>query len=722
MVSRFLLFLPEILIFIIMKKLSVYFIATLVLMAAKSIFAQEGPPDIIGWSDDKHYLEYRMNNEGVTQVWKVNAETGKDNLYSKTTLTEDVNEKLPEGFSVKKLDPVHPEEIILFNQDNDLHIFSIDGSSMKQITNNPEEEKNATLDQNATKVAFTRENDLYVVDIETAKETRLTFDGSDRIKNGYSSWVYWEEIHGRATNFKTFWWSPDGSMIAFERFDDTPVPVFMVYNPDGTHGEWEKAHYPKVGDPNPGVKLGVVHLNSGNITWIDSNDDEDVYIAFPMWSADSKSLFYQRLNRDQDHMQIFKADPFNGDKSVVYSETQETWIDWFSDLYIMKNGNGFIVRSDKSGWRNLYFLDIAGKQEIALTNLNCRIKSLDKVDEENGVVYFTATGDSSINSLLYRVNLDGSGLTRLTAPSGKHETKISENWSFIIDTWSNFHTPVSTQVIDNNGKTIRQLGGYPLPDKPENELCSVEYFTIPTNDGFHLPAYWILPPDFDPEKKYGILYSIYGGPDFKAIENEYIDPVPNFFALNNIILFVVDHRGSGQFGKKGLNYLYRNLGKWDLDDYITAAKWLRNQDFIDTNKIGIMGGSYGGYMTALALTRGADYFTVGISSSPVTDFRLYDNVYTERYMDTYETNPEGYNYGSVMTHADKLKGKLYIMHGTMDDNVHMQNILQLIGKFQDLNKDFDLMIYPKGRHGWGPPKWYHSVRETKEYLIENLGQ
>lgn len=686
-------------------------------------FAQSGMPDIKGWLDDRYYLEERISDDGKTQIWKVDAKTGKSKIYRKVLLKDEINEALPEGFAIGYYTiSTDDYKSNIFRKENDLYYYSHPTKEFKRLTENPDEEKNPTFSPDETKIAFTRNNDLYVLNIESGKEKRLTHDGSDLILNGYSSWVYWEEIHGRGTRFKTFWWSPDGSMIAFERFDDNPVPEFYLFNPDGIHGELEIQRYPKVGDPNPGVKLGVIHLASGETTWIDSNDDEDVYIAWPKWAPDSKTLLYQRLNRDQNDLEIIAADPFNGNKKTVYNEKQETWVDFFEDMYIFENGSGFILRSNKDGWRNLYYYNSEGNLIARLTDANWRVNSIEKVDEENGIVWFMGTGDTSINNHLYKVKLDGSEFEQLTTKSASHRVDISDEGSWFIDTYYNIFTPRNMQLAAGDGTIKRKFSDNNAPEKGKEGLCKVEYFTIPTEDGFDLPAYWVLPNDFNPDEKYGVVFTVYGGPNSKNIRNRYVNPKGNTFTKNGIIQFVVDHRASGHFGKKGLDYIYRNMGKWDLDDYITAAKWLKKQPFVDSTKIGITGGSYGGYMAALALTRGADHFTCGVASFAVTDFRLYDNIYTERYMDDNEVNKEGYDYGSVMTHADKLKGKLYILHGTMDDNVHMQHILQLVDKLTDLNKDFELMIYPKGRHGWGAPKWYHSSRETREFLIEHLGK
>jgi dipeptidyl-peptidase-4 len=255
----------------------------------------------------------------------------------------------------------------------------------------------------------------------------------------------------------------------------------------------------------------------------------------------------------------------------------------------------------------------------------------------------------------------------------------------------------------------------------EYDLGKSELFTIPTKDGYDLPASWILPPDFDGNKKYPVIISIYGGPESQEVANRYPMRLSSYYyAQNGIIVISVDHRGSGHFGKNGSNLMHRNLGKWEMNDYIEAVKWLKTKPFIDGNKIGITGGSYGGYATCMALTYGADYFNYGMANYSVTDWQLYDNVYTERYMDTPDQNPEGYEFGSALTHADNYKGKLLITHGTMDDNVHMQNTIQFVDKLQDMGKEFEMMLYPGERHGWGGPKRDHLSKLTIKFWFENL--
>jgi len=687
-------------------------------VSAQSVFSI---PDIEGWLDDENYLELRDDKNGNEHVYKVNARTGKSKVYRQTSYLTEVNKALPQGFMVSwRSESTKNYNSNIIKKDGDLYYYSRIKKLFRQITDNTVEEETPVFSPDEKYIAFTRERDLYILDLEKGLETRLTDDATDLIYNGYASWVYYEEILGRKSRYRAFWWSPDSRMIAFLRFDDSPVPEFPIYSSDGVHGRLEVMHYPKAGDPNPGVKLGIIDITTGNTTWIDSNDKEDIYIAWPFWSVDSKRLYYQVLNRDQDDMKIFSANPETGEKKLVYNDKQKAWIEWYEDIYVMKDGSGFILRSDKSGWMNLYYFDPDGKLISRITDVEWRVHGVEMVDEEAGVVYFTGTGGVSTDRYLFRVKLDGTDMKQLTKKPGYHSFDISEKGSYFIDTYSNITTPMRMELCSSSPEKIRDLGNSEVQGNDTEQAGKVELFTIPTKDGFDLPAYWILPAGFDDSKKYGVIFTIYGGPNAGSVRNTYKDPEGDYMTKNGIIRIAVDHRGTGHFGKKGQEYMHRNLGKWEIDDYIAAVKWLKEKPFIDTTKIGITGGSYGGYLTCMALTYGADYFTHGFAKYSVTDWRLYDNVYTERYMDTPEQNPEGYNFGSVMTHAEKCRGKLYIIHGMMDDNVHMQNTIQLIDKLTDLDRDFEMMLYPDERHGWGPPKSQHSSRESREFWLQHF--
>ena len=514
---------------------------------------------------------------------------------------------------------------------------------------------------------------------------------------------------GRSTRFNAFYWAPDSKKIAFLRFDDAEVPYFPIYHHEGedmTHGYLEDTRYPKSGDPLPGVTLGIVDIETGKITWVEENEALD-YTAWVYWSPDSQKLLFQQMNRDQNELHLYVADSATGKSTKIYEEAQPTWVEFFNDLHFLPDDMGMVIRSNKSGWFNLYHYDWAGKLVNQITNNNWRVTSLEYVNVDKKLVFFRGTGENGTESHLFRVGLDGKGQKQLTTEPGTHRVQLSPSGSYFVDRFSSFVHPGKMTIYNSAGKEMLSLGEI-KEDANAEEGIKVEFFTVPSTDGFNLPAYWVLPPGFDENKKYPVVFSIYGGPDAGTVYNRYRNYTNSQLVNNGVIIFAVDHRASGKFGKKGLDYMHRSLGKWEMHDYIETVKWLREKPFVDASHMGIQGGSYGGYMAALALTYAGDYFTHGISRAPVTDWRLYDNIYTERYMDTPQDNPDGYDFGSVMTHAEKLKGQLLIIHGTIDDNVHMQNTMQLISKLQDEGKDFEMMVYPGGRHGWGGAKGRHS--------------
>ncbi len=670
------------------------------------------------WLDDTFYLLEKRSRDG-SSVAKVNAISGEETVYFDY---DNYNEFLPEGFNLaRSSEQTDDYSKFLFIRDHDLYLFDTTDKKLKQLTNDEPDEQNPTFSPDGLKIAFTRDHNLFVTDIESGKETQLTFDSDELIYNGWASWVYYEEILGRRSRYRAFWWSPDSKMIAYLRFDDSPVPVFPIFRAEGTHGELEQTRYPKAGDPNPLVKLGVAQLASGKTIWLDDTEKDDHYVAWPFWSVDSKILVFQHLNRDQDDMRFMAADPLTGKSKEIYHEQQDSWVEFFEDVYVFEDGSGFLLRSDKSGWRNLYWYDFDGNLISQVTSFDWRVRSIERVVEKSKTVFFTGTGGISTETHLFSIKLNGKNLKKLTTSSGVHNPSVSPGGVLFYDTYSNTSTPTKHEIFDNKGKSVRFVNDSKLPVMDEYNLGKAELFTVPTEDGYDLPMSWILPPDFDDTKKYPVIISIYGGPDAGNVFNYFPFSLGGFwYAQNGIIYVSVDHRASGHFGKKGISLMHRNLGKWEMNDYIEAVKWLEDKPFVDGNKIGITGGSYGGYTTCMALTYGADYFNYGIANYSVTDWHLYDNVYTERYMDTPEQNPEGYEAGSALTHVEKYKGKLLITHGTIDDNVHMQNTIQFIDKLENLGKEFELMLYPGERHGWAGPKREHLTKLTVKFWFENL--
>lgn len=676
-------------------------------------------PNIIGWADDVNYLEMKKKEGDKTnKVYAINAVTGEEKVYRDL---EQYAALVDSGISVSSPSSFNESYTrLIYTKKNDLYFLDTPTKTFKRLTQTAAEEKNPTLSPDGNFVAFTRDNNLFAIDVSSGKEYQYTTDGAEVIYNGWASWVYFEEILGRPTRYRAFWWSPDSKQLAFYRFDDTPVPVFPLYNSEGVHGFLENTRYPKVDDPNPEVRIGLVPVTGGNVVWADFNAKDDQYFGMPFWTPDSKQLVVQWMNRGQDNLRLYAVDPATGKKIEIYSETQKSWVDWFEAIDFLPDKQGFIIKSDKDGWSHLYWYAMDGKLKNRITQGNSTVLDVLLVDAKNQRVYFTAKREASTRTDLYRAKLNGKEIIRLTFGDFTHNPRLSTAGTYFITSYSNVATPTKMALCKSGGAMIKELGDSQTPEFANYELAKTELFRVMTADGYNLPVVWTLPLSFDPNKKYPVLISVYGGPNAGIVTDSWRGLNSQWLAMEGMIQVSMDHRASGHFGKEGVALMHRNLGKWEMHDYIEVAKWLRARPFVDTTKICITGGSYGGYVTAMALTYGADYFTHGIASSSVIDWKLYDSHYTERYMDTAKENPEGYKSGSVLTYANKYKGLLRLVHGTMDDNVHMQNSIQLVDALQDLGKHFEFMVYPGGRHGWGGAKAIHARNESYRFYYQYL--
>ncbi|MEP7141510.1 MAG: DPP IV N-terminal domain-containing protein [Ferruginibacter sp.] len=660
-------------------------------------------PVVTKWIDDSHFILLQ---------------NGKKYIADAVTGTE----KETEDTNTKEMETAHAS---VYNKDGDLYI-KLNGKEV-QLTSDKDKKSNPTMSPDGNYVAYTKKNDLYTINISSKKENRLTTDGSEVILNGYASWLYMEEILGRAGRYRAFWWSPDSKKIAYFRSDDSRVPVFTITGSKGLHGEVENTRYPKVGDPNPAVKVGIVSPDGGDIVWTKIDEKDDQYFGLPYWKPDGSALLVQWMPRSQDELKIYEVNPATGELNNFYTEHQKTWIsldDEGERISFLKNGKGFILKSDKTGWNHLYYYDMKCKLVNPVTTGKFTVTNLEYIDEKNNLVYFCARGrENTARKDYYSVRLDGSNLKRLTFGDYNHSViEPSPNGTYFITTYSNSATPAKIALVSNKGKIIKELGDSKAGSFDDFNLAKTELLRVKSDDGLYdLPMKVTWPLKMDSSKKYPVLISIYGGPDAGSCWDTWaLNGLQQWYAKEGLIQVVMDHRASGHFGKEGVNYMYRDMGHWELVDYSTMVKWLIANRHADSTKICITGFSYGGYMAALALTKGADVFTHGMAGGPVTDWTLYDSHYTERYMDLPGENPEGYRTGNVMNYVDKYKGMLQIVHGEMDDNVHMQNSLQLISKLEDAKKDFEMMIYPGSRHGWGGNKGLHFQNLKTEFIYKYL--
>lgn len=625
---------------------------------------------------------------------------------------------------------------------------------------------NPTWSPDSSRIAYTKGNNLYWFDVTGGKTCQVTYDGSETILNGYASWVYYEEIFGRPSRYRAFWWSPDSRKLGFYRFDNTDVPVFPIYSPSGQDGRLNNTRYPKCGETNPKVRIGIVEANAGaDIVWADFNENEDQYFGTPFWGRDSRDFYVSREPRLQNSLELFAVSATDGSKKSIYSEHYDTWLDWIDGILFTDAGL-YMARSFETGWQQIYFLSYDGKDFRRLTSgPNWRINLL-RVEEKTGDVYFMANRDATVRTCLYKVDSHGD-ITALTDTSYNASNVVfSPDGKYFVAGISNFTTPTrlilcetakaelawkaNRLLADSRQATGSGKRGRRYAPKPANSLYVVadskgesydaDKYALPelvyiTNDGLKLPGYIVYPLEFDPNKKYPVHIDIYGGPDNPVVRDRWIRPNSSnqWWSDHGIIEMYVDCRAAGHNGREGLDQVYRQLTVCETQDYVAWAKWLRSLPYVDADRIGVEGFSFGGSMTALLLFSQSEYFRYGIAGGGVYDWALYDTHYTERYMDTPQANPEGYKKAAVInsaslyptTYSDEptLEREMVMIrltHGTGDDNVHFQNTLQLIDALQRGNKKFELMIYPDGMHGYRGHQGLHDTNSEHEFWLKYL--
>ena len=667
---------------------------------------QSGLPRFVRWVD---------NNQFVLNTKRGDDAAPKNYVYNLTT----------KQYSIAPADVVPTEKMVYLKKGD---VFLKENGAETQLTFDVAEEKNPTLSPDGNYVGYTKNNNLYTLSLATKKEVAITNDGATGILNGYASWVYFEEIFGRSTQYRAFWWSPDSKYISFMRFDERKVPMFPIYNSEGQHGFVEETRYPKAGDQNPTVKIGWTTPDGGSITWADFNEMEDQYFGWPIWNPNNNAMWLSWMDRGQNNLKIYELNMTTGAKKPVYTEYQKTWIDLEDRnggrINFIPNNKGYIAQADVSGWNHLYMYDMEGKLQYPITNGKFTVLGIRQIDEKNKTIYFTARGiESSARIDLYSIGFDGKNQKRLTVGDYNNaQVYLAPDAKNFVTLYSNVQTPTTLALINAQKKTVEVLGTASPANYDATKLAKTELIRIKSADGlFELPALVTWPKNMDPNKKYPLLVSIYGGPNAGTVMDSWSsNPTKEAWAQEGLIQVAFDHRASGHFGKEGVNYMYRDLGHWEMEDYMTMAKWFIANGQADPTKIAMTGFSYGGYMSAYALTYGASVFTHAMAGGSVTAWELYDSHYTERFMDTPAENPEGYKSSNVMTHLKNFKGVLQLVHGTMDDNVHMQNSIQLLSALQDQGKQVEFMLYPGGRHGWGGAKGKHFNDLKNQFIYKHL--
>jgi dipeptidyl-peptidase-4 len=692
--------------------------------------AYSGSPTRVRWSDDGTSFVQSRFEGGSLKLIKVNALSGAETVFYDSSVVaaalvkEGVTAKDASTAARRTIGQNDKTQRYLLKASGDLFVYDIAGKTAKRLTNGGGEELEADFSPDGSMVSFIRGNDIYVVNVSNGKEKRYTKDGAKNTLNGYLAWVYEEELYGRGQN-RGYWWSPDSKSIAFLKTDDAKIPNFILADDTVIDQRIEDTNYPQAGDPNPLVKLGLVTIGKKKLRYVDLSNykPEDFLISNVDWSPDSAFVIFQGQNREQTYLDLNAASRNGKTVKTLFQDKTPAWIDSPGSPYWLNDGS-FIWTSPRDGWRHLYHYGKEGKLIRQITKGSWEVGRFFGVDQKNGWVYFSGTKDEPIGQHIYRIKTDGTGLERLSKSAGSHRASFNSTFTHFVDIWSDINTPSQTRLHRADGSVEKVINENKVDLLKEYNVSNPEFMKVKNREGFEMDAYMIKPPNFDNEKKYPVITFVYGGPHAPQVRNGWGGSRYMFhqmMAQKGYIVFVCDPRSaSGGKGAKETWTAYKELGVTEQLDMADSVKWLNTQSFVDKDRIGVWGWSYGGYMTLFAMTH-SKLYKAGISVAPVTDYRLYDSIYTERFMLTPQNNPEGYAKTDLNKKAKDLHGSLFLVHGMMDNNVHTQNSTMFAFAAQRAGVPFDLMYYPTQRHGIRNPwQTYHLYSKMAKFWKEKL--
>lgn len=685
-------------------------------------------PGFNSMNDGTHYTQTEQNGD----LTKYQLKTGKQvAILVKNT------ELVPEG----KAAPIKIEEYSFSDDESKLvirneytpiyrrsgtatyYVFDFKSRKLRALSEHGKQ-MFATVAPAGNKVAFVRENNIFVKDLDNNTEMQITTDGeNNKIKNGWADWVYEEEF----SKAEAFAWNSAGDKIAYIRFDESRVREFEMALYKGLYPEQYRFKYPKAGEDNSIVSVHIYDLNTKKTVRVDIGKETDIYIPRITWTNDPNILSVQRMNRLQNKLELLFADATTGSTKVVLTETAKTYIDITDDLTFLEKNKGFIWSSEKDGFNHLYYYDFNGKLINQVTKGNWDVMSFKGFDESSNTLYYTSTEVSATDRDLYAISLDGKKKTKLSVQKGTTDADFSQSFKYYVSSYSNANTPPVYELHSANGKLIKVLeDNKALRDKLSGyETAKKEFFTFKTSEGAELNGWMMKPSNFDPNKKYPVFMVGYGGPGSNECNNQWelFDyPWHNVMCSNGYIVVCVDNRGTMGRGRDFKHSTYLQLGKLECIDQIEAAKYLGSQAYVDKSRIGFMGWSFGGYLSSLLITKGADYFKANIAVAPVTNWRYYDNIYTERFMRRPQENASGYDDNSPVNFVKSIKGRYLLIHGTADDNVHFQNSMEMCNALVKNNIPFEFMAYPNKNHGigGGGNTRLHLFSKILEFVKRNL--
>ena len=613
------------------------------------------------------------------------------------------------------------ESIYRYSKKSIFYVYNTQSKQLNKVFDKKIQLANFSPDSRYVSYVF--RNNMYLYEINSGKIQKITHEGvPNRIICGGTDWVYEEEF-GLVQGYE---WSPNSKYIAYYIFNESKVPEFsMDIFEENLYPKQEKFKYPKAGERNSIVKIKIFDLEQKTDIVAEVNKKTESYLPRITWTNQSNKLFVQRLNRHQNHLELISIDPNSGKGTKIYEEKDAAYIDIHDNLTFYKDDSGFLWTSEKDGYNHIYLFQMNGKERRQITKGKWEVTQFYGYDDVNKILYYQSNEESPLEKDIYRINVWGRSKQKLSNEKGTNNASFSKNYSLFINTHSNANSPNKINLYNKKGEILNTIKN---SDKLRETLKSYnltkkDFFTFKTNDGIKLNGWMMKPTNFDESKKYPVLMYVYGGPGSQTVTNSWDRHYMWYQMLcqQGYIVVSIDNRGTGGRGSEFKKCTYKELGKLETIDQIEGAKYLAKQSYVDKQKIGIWGWSYGGYMSSLCLLKGHEYFNTAIAVAPVTNWRFYDTIYTERYMQTPEENADGYDLNSPINHVDSLKGNYFLVHGSADDNVHVQNTYEMVDALVKANKQFELFIYPDKNHGiYGGNTRLHLFTQITNFITKNL--
>jgi dipeptidyl-peptidase 4 len=607
---------------------------------------------------------------------------------------------------------------LLVSASGDLFIVDIGKGRFEPLTQTPEVERDPKLSPDNRYVSFRRGPDLYAIEIASKVVTRLTTNGSDTLLNGQADWVYPEELDLDSAH----WWSPDSRLIAYLQFDTVREPIYPQVSLLNARGLLEPERYPKAGDPNAEVRVGIVPATGGETKWMNLGETRDFLLARVVWSPTSREIMAERLNRVQNKLDLLLSDVSTGASHVVLHEEDPQWINVKGAPKFLSGGNQFLWTSESSGFRHIYLYNVDGKLEKQLTSGNWEVDDVKGIDETRRRVFFTSSEENPTERQFYSIGLDGSGKQRLTSGAGTHAISLAPNAAYYADDYSSLNSPRQRTFYKSDNTETRQYRADTKPFSDEYEILPTEIVQVKASDGTLLYARMIKPAGFDAGRKYPAVVVVYGGPGEQAVRNRWSGlSLDQVLAHKGFVVWQLDNRGSAGRGHQFESVLYHDMGEHELSDQKDGIQYLISRGFVDPQRIGIYGWSYGGYMTLYTITHAPGLIKAAVAGAPVTSWRNYDSIYTERYMGLPEDDVEGYKRSAPVLSAAGLNGtKLLMIHNVEDDNVHFQNSIQMAEALEKADKQFYMLVYPQKTHGVSGPEFKQLLEAETNFFEDNL--